>query len=183
MSKQQTNNSQSDWDFVETSNIEVDIKTVIEDVVRKCSSSNEELQAKIIMFLESLRKDVEVLKDGIETLKHFAKNEKKVKSLEIARGFTDLGSFKYYSKLDGSHGAIYPSNSSDLVKEVLGYFMLGKGYKLPQNAYTRSFLAGATMNEKKALFREKFAKHVQDLIGHEPRLETDGDDSWTMYYS
>jgi hypothetical protein len=70
--------------------------------------------------------------------------------LERARGLTDLGSFDYYKS-----GSTVVKDSSVLAQEAIGWFMLDKGFTLPNYATTSLHERPTDMEKVKSRIRSR----------------------------
>eukprot|EP00985_Skeletonema_marinoi_P022885 scaffold14831_cov79-Skeletonema_marinoi.AAC.2 len=143
-------------------------------VVQSVKSSNEAFDAKI----NTLNQHVAGVKDEIVALKSLLKEETKQKTLERALSLTDIDSFEYYPSR-----SYQKSNSGELVKKAIKWFMLGSGmilssdYCMKQNVYGNE---ATTSNED---FRAKFIEQIKTLIKREPRVEKRSNGNFAIYYS
>ena len=141
-------------------------------MVQSVKSSNENFDAKI----NTLNQHVAGVKDEIIALKSLLEEEMKQKTLERALSLTDAESFEYYANPSGSYQT---SNSGELVKKTIKWFMLGYGMIISSD-YSMERDGNESSKEN---FRQKFKEQIKRLIKREPRMIQKDDGNFAIYYS
>lgn len=188
-----TTNAAPEWDLVEASILDTtvpddvadvcrtfkeSIDSIFASVVQQMNLSNEDFDAKFKVLNEMMAgidSHISILNSHIAEIKILVQEECKQKHLERAHELTDLGSFTYYKV-----GYTNSKKSSELAREAIGWFMLDKGFLLP-NAKLRQH--PDEPEESKAAFRQKFKRQIKDLIKREPRMLLNEDGGWMIYYA
>ena len=147
-------------------------------IINKCHISSTSVLASknFDAKFNKLTQHVADVKSDIGRLKTLLEQERRDKRIERALKLTHLGSFNYY---DEDYDDTDHKNSSDLAKEVLGWFLLGYGYNLPEGMMQQ--YPNDNEASKKA-FRDNFKEQIRDLIGREPRLGMNEDGSYYIQH-
>lgn len=135
-------------------------------VAQKMQSSSENFDSKINTLTQhavNMRSDIGALRSDIGALTKLLEDEWKQKTLERALVLADLNSFTYYE-------GINTKTSTELVKKVIGWFMLDQGFNLPKTPWLDK------------AFVDKFALQIKALIKREPRLVKKTDGSYAIFY-
>ena len=111
-------------------------------------------------------------------LKTLLEEDQKQKALERALTMTDLESFDY-SDYNSRGGA--PSDTEQLAKETIKWFMLGYCFRFSSRLCTRR--STSISEEDEQAFRAKFKAQIKTLIQREPRMVQNNDNTFTIFYS
>lgn len=174
-SKPKIPNNTAEWDLVEAGSLDTDFSNVI-----KCMDSNAmTLDVKLRTLdkhVADMNSKIDSINEHLMSLKGLVETERKYRHLERARNLTDLGSFSYYRVGYNSSDSM---KSSDLAKKTIGWFMLNRGYSLPDAVVGPP---SDKAEDRKKAFREKFKTQIKQLINREPRLSCE-DGVWKIYYA
>lgn len=105
----------------------------------------------------------------------------KLKQLEIAIARTHIQKFTYY--MGDSGDSDYAQESTELVKDILDYFMFDYGYKLSDTAYVEKMdHYDSEEDDGKLQFRTNIKDQIEFLIGREPNLVENSDGYYSIFY-
>ena len=108
--------------------------------------------------INTVNQNIDKLFSEIKKSNDISAKQLKLKKLELALAQTHLSSFEYH---DG-----YQKKSAELAKSIIGWFILGYGYNLPD-----AYIYERNYTKSKKAFQDKLVKQIKDLIGREPRVK------------
>ena len=111
--------------------------------------------------INTVNQNIDKLFSEVKKSNDMSAKQLKLKKLELALAQTHLNSFEYQDNFGNR------KNSAELAKFIIGWFILGYGYNLPDAFIYETHY---TVESKKA-FQDKLVKQIKDLIGREPRVE------------
>ena len=108
--------------------------------------------------INTVNQNIDKLFSEVKKSNDISAKQLKLKKLELALAQTHLSSFEYH---DG-----YQKKSAELAKSIIGWFILGYGYNLPD-----AYIYERNYTKSKKAFQDKLVKQIKDLIGREPRVK------------